>query len=98
MSRFRLTPQAEADLEAMAEYYRDKSPAAGDRVAVAIEQRCRRAAAHPLMGTPREELGAGVRTSPVAPYLIFYRPEPGGVQVLRVVHGARDIDPPMFDL
>jgi toxin ParE1/3/4 len=25
-------------------------------------------------------------------YLIFYRPIPGGVQVLHIYHGARDID------
>jgi plasmid stabilization system protein ParE len=30
------------------------------------------------------------------PYLILYRLVPGGVQVVRVLHGARRIDPPLF--
>ena len=25
-------------------------------------------------------------------YLIFYLPQPGGIDVIRVLHGARDID------
>jgi toxin ParE1/3/4 len=36
-----------------------------------------------------------VRTWPVAgfqKYLIFYRPIEGGIEVLRVLHGARDLD------
>jgi toxin ParE1/3/4 len=38
---------------------------------------------------------AELRFFPVArfrKYLVFYRPVPGGIEVLRVLHGARDID------
>lgn len=57
-----------------------------------------RLAAMPGMGGRYEsdnlEL-AGVRVFPVSRirnYLIFYRPTPQGIEVLRVLHGARDID------
>ena len=51
----------------------------------------------PGIGTryePDEPLYAELRCFPVArfrKYLIFYRPIPGGIEVLRVLHGARDI-------
>ena len=38
---------------------------------------------------------AGVRFFPVSRfrnYLVFYRPVADGIEVIRVVHGARDID------
>ena len=51
----------------------------------------------PGMGTsyaPDEPLYAGLRYFPVSRfrnYLVFYRPIPGGIEVFRVLHGARDI-------
>jgi len=43
---------------------------------------------------PDDPLFEGIRISPVSrfkKYLIFYRPIEGGIEVLRVLHGARDI-------
>ena len=45
----------------------------------------------PLSGREREELGEGLRSLPVENYLIFYRVQDGAVEVLRVIHGARDL-------
>ena len=41
---------------------------------------------HPLLGDIRS-----VPVSRFARYLVFYRVAEGGVEVLRVIHGARDI-------
>lgn len=49
-------------------------------------------ATQPLMGRAREELAAGVRSFPFGRYLIFYEPTEGGIDVVRVLHSARDID------
>jgi toxin ParE1/3/4 len=43
---------------------------------------------------PEDPLFQGVRCSPISrfkKYLIFYRPIEGGIEILRVLHGARDI-------
>jgi toxin ParE1/3/4 len=43
---------------------------------------------------PEDPLFEGVRFFPVSrfkKYLVFYRPIEGGIEVLRVLHGARDI-------
>ena len=57
----------------------------------------------PGMGTsydPGHPALAGLRFLPVSrfkKYLIFYRPIPGGIEVVRVLHGARDIESILAD-
>jgi toxin ParE1/3/4 len=52
----------------------------------------------PGMGSPREvanPLMVGIRAWQIrgfASYLIFYRPSSDGIEVIRVLHGARDIE------
>ena len=48
-------------------------------------------ATQPLIGKARREFGAGIRSFPVRDYVIVYRPIMGGVELVRVVHGARDL-------
>lgn len=51
----------------------------------------RKLAQMPGMGAMRDELEPGLRSFPVHNYLIFYRAVRGGIQVLHVVHGARNL-------
>jgi toxin ParE1/3/4 len=50
------------------------------------------------MGEPRESANprlASLRVWPIVGFpnhLIFYRPIDGGIEVIRVLHGARDVD------
>ena len=46
---------------------------------------------HPLAAEARPDLAPGLRASPVGNYVIFYRPIHDGIEVVRVLHGARDI-------
>ncbi len=32
----------------------------------------------------------GLRSFTVSPYILFYRPVPDGIRLVRVLHGARD--------
>jgi toxin ParE1/3/4 len=48
------------------------------------------------MGELHPELGEGIRTLKAGRYIIFYREVPEGIQVVRVIHGARDI-PSIFN-
>ena len=43
------------------------------------------------MGRRREELAPGLRSFPVGRYLIFYVPLTNGVDIVRVLHGSRDL-------
>lgn len=44
------------------------------------------------MGRAREELAASLRSFPFGRYVIFYVPIEDGIDVVRVLHSARDID------
>jgi len=65
---------------------------AADRLLDRIEALCFSLAASPLIGRSREEIAAGLRSYPIGRYVLFYRPVRGGIEVARVLHGARDLD------
>lgn len=44
------------------------------------------------MGRAREELAADLRSFAFGRYLIFYAPVHEGIDVVRVLHSARDVD------
>jgi len=46
----------------------------------------------PGLGRPRNELAADVRSLAVGFYVVFYAQIDGTVTILRVIHGARDLD------
>ncbi len=52
----------------------------------------------PESGRLRPEFGEGVRSFPILPYLVFCRVEPHRIAVLRVLHGHRDLQPPLISL
>jgi len=47
---------------------------------------------HLLLGRKQTELIANLRSVIVRRYLIFYQPFENGVEVLRVLHGSRDVE------
>ena len=49
-------------------------------------------AAQPMIGKARGEFGPGIRSFPVRDYVLVYRPILGGVELVCVVHGARDLE------
>lgn len=52
---------------------------------------CRLLAGMPRMGRARPELRPDVRSFPVGPFMIFYREIEGGIEIVRVARGARDL-------
>ncbi len=92
MKPYQLTPAAEADLDEIFEYIRSDSPAATRRVLVRVREAMRRLAEYPRIGHVREDLAdRSLRFWPVYSYLIVYRPESRPLQIIRVLHGARDV-------
>ena len=57
-----------------------------------IALRCRRIGEFPHAGAPRPHWGEGIRIAVHGRCVIVYRVGNETVQVLRVVHGARDLD------
>jgi toxin ParE1/3/4 len=87
----RRSSKARADLLEIWLYIAERNPAAADRVLDAIEHVCGLIAAQPLSGRERSEIAPGIRSFVVMSWVIFYRPHDEFVDIVRVVHGARDL-------
>jgi toxin ParE1/3/4 len=51
---------------------------------------------YPKAGVSRPNIAPDVRLLVEPPYLIFYRIRPENIQIVRVLHGVRDIDQGLF--
>lgn len=91
MRSYRLSSDANGDIEGISLYLLDINPVAADHFLDAVERTCELPANHPLLGRARPELGEGLRSFPVGSYLIFYLPGPHGIDVVRVIYGGRDL-------
>ena len=45
-----------------------------------------------MMGRSRDELAYGIRSLALGRYVVFFEALPDGIDVVRVLHGSRDID------
>ena len=88
---------AVVDIIMIADYLAEAaSLAVADRFIAETEKSCSRLARMPGIGSRWEDKDpelTEVRVFPVSKfknYLIYYRPIAGGIEVLRVIHGARD--------
>jgi toxin ParE1/3/4 len=90
-------PAAETDLIEIWVYIAEKNPAAADALLESINDTCVTLATAPLMGRTRDELLPGVRSFPVGHHVIFYQPIEDGIEVVRVLHGARDFPSVIVD-
>jgi toxin ParE1/3/4 len=91
-------PAANRDLVEIYRYYaRQAGTRVADRFFAQAEATFARLAGMSGIGTPYEPdepLFADLRFFPITrfrSYLVFYRPIPGGIEVYRVLHGARDL-------
>jgi toxin ParE1/3/4 len=92
MPRVTRRPLAAADISEVWDYIADDSLVAADRWVDRLDKQFGLLATQPLMGRARDELAPGVRSLPFGRYVIFYAPLDDGIDVVRVLHGARDID------
>ena len=91
-----IRPNALEDLAEIWAYIDEDSPRQADAFAAAIDHEIRDLARHPLIGRARPELLIDLRSFPFGRYVIFYLPRKRGIEVVRVLHGARDLKP-LFD-
>ncbi len=91
-SSIKFTAPAQSDLAVIIDYISRDSPGAARRVYVEIRARCETLSETPKIGV---ETSPGVRRLVVGAYLVFYRLHRRGgaseIQILRVIHGARQI-------
>jgi len=92
------TAMARRDVDGIAEHLAGGNLDAAIRFCVAVEDAAENLAEMPGMGRLREFANPALITMRSWPikgfgnYLIFYLPAPYGIEILRILHGARDID------
>lgn len=97
MSEPRITRQAQRDLEEIWDNLAQRNEEAADRLLEAIMEKVRFHARFPLTGRLRDDLAPHLRSSAVDRHVVFFRPVDDTVEVLRVLHGSRDVDTLMKD-
>ncbi len=85
-------PRARVDLVEIWDYIADDSEAQADAFIDSIDRKLRILSEKPYLGRVRQELAENMRSFPVDRYVIFYIVIPNGIQIVRVLHGARDLD------
>ena len=87
----RRTARAEEDLIDIWVYIARNNKAAADRVLDALDERTSLLARYPELGRSREDIAADVRSFRFGEYLILYRVKSEVVEIVRYVHGRRDL-------
>jgi toxin ParE1/3/4 len=92
--RLVIAPEARQDLRAIRGYIAKDDRKAADRFVTRLRDMARMLAGAPAIGRERPELGNDLRSFVVDRYVLFYRPLSGavGIELVRVLHGARDVD------
>ena len=96
MPRIIRAPAAKADAVEIWAYIAEDNPSAADRLLDRFDKIFRSLATQPHLGKAVDELHPGLRFFPMGSYLVFYRPLEDGVEIVRLLHGARDITAEFF--
>jgi toxin ParE1/3/4 len=91
MPRVVQTRRSRSDLVEILLYIRRDNHRAARRLLDTIHDKLQLLAEFPGLGQPREDLGRSLRSFPIGDYLLFYRPMKDGIQLVRVLHGRRDL-------
>lgn len=92
MARVTLRPAAQADILDIWGHIAEDSPIEADRWIDRLDERLQLWATQPMIGRTRDELAASLRSLAFGRYVVFFVPLPNGLDVVRVLHGARDVD------
>lgn len=90
MKRIIRRPKAEQDLGEIYDWIADSSISNADQYIERIISTIGKLVDMPNIGSHRLPSFPDIRSFPIGSHLIFYRPIPDGIEVVRVIHGARD--------
>ncbi|CAN7630943.1 type II toxin-antitoxin system RelE/ParE family toxin [Bosea sp. LjRoot90] len=85
------TNQAKQDLLDIWLWIARDSVLLADAVLDRLEQRANKLSQHREIGMARPEIGEGARGLVIERWLVLYRLVDGGVRIVRIVDGARDL-------
>jgi toxin ParE1/3/4 len=85
-----IRPLAEQDLDDIWDYIAISNSDQAEKVLRHLYAKMGTLAHNPYLGRVRKDIEVGLRSFPVGSHIIFYCPLSDGIEVVRVLHGARD--------
>jgi toxin ParE1/3/4 len=92
MPKIRIAETAGDDLEDVWEYVAQDNPGAARKVIKEITGKFKLLRDHPQIGREENTLLDTLRSFPISSYIVLYKPFENGVEILRILHAARDIE------
>lgn len=92
MNRFKISRQADRDLEDMWVYLAQNDSLSADLLLAKVLDKLPMLAQFPEMGRSRKELAEELRSFPVKPCIIFYKKVENYIEIVRILHQSRDIE------
>ena len=90
-AKIRFSLPARRDLDEIWFFIAQDSPDSADNFVDHLTDKISLLASSPQMGRSREDLGHNLRSFPIKNYLVIYRLLKSRVEIVRVVHTARDL-------
>jgi toxin ParE1/3/4 len=91
MNRYIIAPSASRDLNEIIDYFANLNVEAGERLIAAFQKKCQNLINFPTIGRSYEEIRADLRGVPLDGYIILYQVTDNTLEILRVVHGSRNL-------
>jgi len=90
--KFELTEPARNDLKEIWFYIAEHSQTSADRILRTFKEKFQMLAENPKLGKSQDSFIINLRSFPFKKYVIFYFPIENGVEIYRVLHGARNVE------
>lgn len=91
-----LSKEAKADLVEIGDYIAAQNPLRAASYAEELYSKAQNIGSAPLAYPKRSDFGPDLRAAVHKPYLIVFRVTKNAVEVVRIIHGARDL-PRLFE-
>lgn len=91
LRRIEIAERALNDLEEIWLHLSETSEKNADKILRQITDKFQKLLSFPEMGKERNDLLVGLRIFPTGKFMIFYQRVDPGIEIVRVVHGSRDI-------
>jgi toxin ParE1/3/4 len=85
-----ISPEAEQDLIDIWLYIAEDQPVNADRFLERLQEKAQKLAEFTDLGVDRLDLAPNIKSFPVDRYVLYYRPNEHGIELVRVIHGSRD--------
>jgi toxin ParE1/3/4 len=91
-NRFELTERARRDLKEIWSYIAENNASSADKTLRELAKKFDLLAQNPKIENSHGEFIVNLLSFPFKNYLIFYFPIENGVEIYRVIHGARNVE------